>query len=109
MNDLGDQQGSRQMFVCESKVLWTFYFCHLLIERPSAEEGNWVCDGSLTPSVAKGSWCFFVFRGTLKEPAFSDNLKASVLKENHLSLEHLQLMENKKHEPRPNRFSSCKL
>ena len=80
-----------------------FYFLCLLIEIQSAEEGSGICNGSLAPSIAKGSWSFSVFSGTLKESslnlkrikwklsgnlkesAFSGNLKESGLKEKHLS------------------------
>lgn len=108
----------RHLFV--KAKCWVFYFPHLLVESPSAEECNWICDGSLAPAIAKGRWSLFFFfnlfsgtlqesalnlkrinwklGGNLKELVFSGNLKESVLREKHLSVELLQLMEDKKHE-----------
>lgn len=44
-----------------------------LFKSPLAEEGKWICNSSLAPSIERGSQFFFVFSGSSKEPAL--NLK----------------------------------
>lgn len=122
-SDLGDQSGSRQALV---KAKCRIFYCPgLLVESPSAEEGNRL---SMAPSPLPlqredGPILYLVvlWRNLLlkrikwksgvhlKESAFSGNLKESVLKEKHLSLEHLQLLDDKKHKYTMNWFFSCKL
>lgn len=71
LSDLRDQSGSRQAFMKAKCCI--FYFPHLLVESPSAEEGNWLCNGSFTPSTAKGRWSYSVFCGTLKESTLKED------------------------------------